>query len=157
VIATQVAGMFQRFRNRLQKRRYNPYTFPEYLRACGAQVGEGCCIASMNIEVGIEAYLLKVGNHVTIAKDTAVMTHDGAAWVFRHLVPDLQVYGPVVIDDNCYIGQGALLCPNITIGANSVVAPKSVVISDVPPNTFVMGVPARRADRGGSRVPEVIG
>jgi tetrahydrodipicolinate N-succinyltransferase len=53
------------------------------------------------------------------------------------------VYGPIVIHDHCFIGIGSILCPNITIGPNSIVAAGSVVISDVPPNTVVMGIPAR--------------
>ena len=71
------------------------------------------------------------------------MTHDSGAWVLRDLVPDLQVFGPIVIEDNCLIGQRAILGPNIRIGPNSIVAAGSVVLSDVPPNTLVMGVPAR--------------
>jgi serine acetyltransferase len=71
------------------------------------------------------------------------MTHDGAAWVFRDEDPDIQVFGPIVIEDNCIVGVGAILGPNIRIGRNSVVGAGSVVISDVPPNTIVMGVPAR--------------
>src|SRR6185369_11988585 len=37
----------------------------------------------------------------------------------------------------------AILYPGIRIGPNSVVGAGSVVVSDVPPNTLVMGVPAR--------------
>lgn len=130
-------------RRRLEKRRYTPETYPGYLRKCGAQVGDGCRIASMDMDTGIEAYLLKIGNHVEIAAGAVCLTHDGAAWIFRHLVPTLQVYGAVTIDDDCSIGRGAILCPGVHIGRNSVVAPGSVVIADVPPDTLVWGVPAR--------------
>jgi acetyltransferase-like isoleucine patch superfamily enzyme len=134
---------YQRLRRRFERRKYTPSTFAEYLRSCGAQVGEGCFIASMDLDIGIEPYLLKIGNHVAIAGEVSVMTHDGAPWVFRDQVSDLQVFGPVVIDDNCFIGYRAMICPNVRIGPNSIVAAGSVVISDVPPNTLVMGVPAR--------------
>jgi len=134
---------YQRMRKRFAKRKYTPSTFAEYLRSCGAQVGEGCFIASMDLENGIEPYLLKIGNHVAIAAEVSVMTHDGAAWVFRDQACDLQVFGPVVIDDNCFIGYRAMICPNVRIGPNSIVGAGSVVISDVPANTLVMGVPAR--------------
>jgi len=134
---------YESHRRDFEKRRYTPRTYPEYLRRCGAQVGEDCSIAAMNMDVGIEAYLVKIGNQVEIARDVAFITHDGAAWVFRHLVPDVQVAGPIVLEDNASIGRGAILCPGIRIGRNSVVAPGSLVISDVPPGAFVQGVPAR--------------
>jgi acetyltransferase-like isoleucine patch superfamily enzyme len=129
--------------SRLREHRLTPDTYPDFLRRCGAQVGEGCWIASLHLDVGIESYLLKIGNRVRIDRDVALLTHDGAAWIFRHAAPDLQVYGPVVIEDDCRVGRAAILCPDVRIGANSVVAAGSVVINDVPPNTLVAGIPAR--------------
>ena len=134
---------YRRLHNSLIKSRYTPYNMAEYLRSVGAQVGEGCFIASYDLDVGIEPYLLKIGNHVAIAAGVICMTHDGATWIFRDQLPDLQAYGTIVIEDNCFIGLRSLLCPNIRIGRNSIVGAGSVVLSDVPPNSVVMGVPAR--------------
>ena len=128
-------------RTRLEKRKYTPHTRAEYLRKLGATVGEGCFIIPEDF--GSEPYLISIGNHVAIADRVSFVTHDGATWVFRNEVPDLQVFGPIVIEDNCVIGRNTTLFPNIRIGPNSVVGAGSVVISDVPPNTLVMGVPAR--------------
>lgn len=122
-------------------RKYDPYTIAHYLRKTGARIGEGCFI--LTSDLGTEPYLVKIGNHVAIATGVRFITHDGAVWVFRKEHPDLQVFGPIVIEDNCIIGQQAILFPNIRIGRNSIVAAGSVVISDVPPDTLVMGVPAR--------------
>ena len=41
------------------------------------------------------------------------ITHDGAVWIFRQEVPDLQVFGPIIIEDNCVIGRGAILFANV--------------------------------------------
>jgi acetyltransferase-like isoleucine patch superfamily enzyme len=135
-------------RTLLRKSRYTPYTYAEYLRSLGAQIGDGCFIGNFELDVGIEPYLISIGNHVAIASCASLMTHDGACWIFRHEYPSLQVYGPVIIEDNCFIGYSAIVCPNVRIGRNSVVAAGSlvlsdVVLSDVPANTLVMGVPAR--------------
>lgn len=130
-------------RARLESRRYTPSTFAEYLRRCGAQVGVGCHIAAVDMLVGNEPYLLRIGDNVRIEPDVAFVTHDGAAWVFRHLVADLQVFGPIVLEDNCRIGRGAILCPGIRIGKNSRVAPGSLVITDVPADAEAGGIPAR--------------
>ncbi|MBN1543370.1 acyltransferase [candidate division KSB1 bacterium] len=121
--------------------KYNSYTIAEYFRKQGAQVGENCSI--IITDLGPEPYLVKIGNHVTIAMGVSLITHDGGAWIFRQEIPDLQVYGPIVIEDNCVIGAHATLMPNVRVGPNSIVAAGSVVISDIPPNSIAIGVPAR--------------
>ena len=129
------------FREKRELRKYTPATIAEYLRRQGAQIGENCYIVPTTL--GTEPYLVKIGNHVAIAQGVVFSTHDGAAHVFRIDVPDTQVFGPIVIEDNCLIGNNAILLPNIRIGRNSIVGAGSVVISDVPPNSIVMGIPAR--------------
>jgi len=140
-VLQQVRNLIARLRNSYELRKYTPYTRAEYFRRQGAQVGEHCFIVPTNL--GTEPYLVKIGNHVAIANGVVFITHDGAAWVFRDEVPDAQVFGPIVIEDNCIVGQNAILFPNIHIGRNSIVGAGSVVINDVPANTIVMGVPAR--------------
>ena len=120
---------------------YNRFTVADYFRKQGAQIGEGCSIIPRFL--GNEPYLVKIGNHVTIAEGVTFITHDGGVWLFREEIPDLQVFGPIVIEDNCVIGQNAVLMPNVHIGSNSIVGAGSVVISDVPSNSIVMGIPAR--------------
>jgi acetyltransferase-like isoleucine patch superfamily enzyme len=51
---------------------------------------------------------------------------------------------PVVIEDNVWIGERAIIVPGVTIGQGSVVAAGAVVMMDVPPNTMVAGNPARQ-------------
>ena len=137
----RIRGFMQWLRTAYETRRYSPTTVAEYLRKQGAQVGEGCFIVPKRL--GTEPYLVKIGSHVGIASGVIFITHDGGPWIFRNEVPDLQVFGPIVIGDNCVIGANAVLFPNVRIGANSIVGAGSVVISNVPPNTIVMGVPAR--------------
>jgi acetyltransferase-like isoleucine patch superfamily enzyme len=140
-LARIVVSAYKQIRTSVEKRRYTPYTMAEYLRRLGAQVGEGCFIVPT--EIGNEPYLVKIGNHVAIAADVTFHTHDGGVWVLRDHCPDLQVFGPIIVEDNCIIGARSSLMPNIRIGRNSIVAPHSVVMTDVPPNSVVMGVPAR--------------
>jgi acetyltransferase-like isoleucine patch superfamily enzyme len=136
-----VQGLYRRVRQSLELRKYTPYTIAEYFRKQGAQIGEGCFIVPTSL--GTEPYLIRIGNHVAIAAEVSFATHDGAVWVFRDQVPDLQVFGPIVIEDNCIIGLRSVIFPNVRIGRNSVVGAGSLVISDVPPNSIVLGVPAR--------------
>lgn len=121
--------------------KYNEFTIAEYFRQQGAQIGNDCFIATKTL--GTEPYLVKIGNHVAIATGARFHTHDGATWVFRKELPDLRLFGPIVVKDNCIIGDHAYILPNVTIGPNAIVGAASVVISDVPPDTIVMGNPAR--------------
>ena len=50
---------------------------------------------------------------------------------------------PIVIQRNVWIATGATILGGVTVGENSVVGAGAVVTSDVPPGTFVAGVPAR--------------
>jgi acetyltransferase-like isoleucine patch superfamily enzyme len=120
---------------------YNEYSIARFFRKQGAQVGENCRILIRSL--GDEPYLVKISDHVTIAGGVTFITHDGGAWIAREQVPDLQVFGPIIIDRNCVIGQRAILLPNIHIGENSIIGAGSVVINDIPPNTVAIGVPAR--------------
>jgi serine O-acetyltransferase len=54
--------------------------------------------------------------------------------------------------DGVFIGNNANLLGNITIGENSRVGAGSVVLTDVPPNSTVVGVPAHIVYRNGKRV-----
>lgn len=139
--ALQLEAIYRRIRSALEVHGYTPYTIADYLRQSGAEVGEGCWIVPTSFST--EPYLVRIGNHVSIEEGVSFMTHDGGPWVFRDRISDLQVLGPIVIYDNCYIGARTILGPNTRIGPNSVVLAGSVVISDVPPNTVALGVPAR--------------
>jgi len=56
------------------------------------------------------------------------------------------------ICDGVFIGNNANLLGNITVGENSRVGAGSVVLTDVPPNSTVVGVPAHIVYRNGQRV-----
>jgi len=56
------------------------------------------------------------------------------------------------ICDRVFIGNNANVLGNITVGENSRVGAGSVVLSDVPPNSTVVGVPAHIVYHNGERV-----
>jgi acetyltransferase-like isoleucine patch superfamily enzyme len=120
---------------------YNEYTMERYFRKKGYLVGRDNRIYISDL--GTEPYLIKIGNHCTITAGVTLLTHDGGAWLFRREIPELNVFGKIEIKDNCFIGIGSIILPNVTIGPNSVVGAGSVITKDVPPNTVVAGVPAK--------------
>ena len=50
---------------------------------------------------------------------------------------------PVTVGDNVWIGGGAILCPGVTIGADTVIGAGSVVTRDLPPSVIAVGNPCR--------------
>lgn len=49
----------------------------------------------------------------------------------------------ITVEDDAFIGPGAIILPNVTIGRGAVVTAGSVVSSSVQPMTVVQGNPAR--------------
>jgi acetyltransferase-like isoleucine patch superfamily enzyme len=49
----------------------------------------------------------------------------------------------ISIEDDVWIGSGAIVCDGVRVGQGAVVAAGAVVTEDVPPHTVVAGVPAR--------------
>jgi len=51
--------------------------------------------------------------------------------------------GEVILRDGCWLGIGAVILPNVTIGRNAVIAANSVVTCDVPDFAVAGGIPAK--------------
>ena len=94
----------------------------------GAEIGE----KSM-IDMGAV-----LGGRATVGKGC----HIGAGAVLAGVIEPPSAL-PVIVEDGVTIGANAVVLEGVRIGAGSVVAAGAIVISDVPPNTVVAGVPAR--------------
>jgi galactoside O-acetyltransferase len=83
---------------------------------------------------------LTIGDRVLIAAGAAVVTtgHPVAPPRWNRTIE-----APIVIQDDVWIGAGAIVLPGVTVGTGSVIAAGAVVSHDVPPMTVVGGVPAR--------------
>ena len=60
------------------------------------------------------------------------------------------VFAPVVLEDGCDVGVGAVILPGVTVGRGALVGAGAVVTRDVPPGSLVVGVPARIREEGGA-------
>lgn len=50
---------------------------------------------------------------------------------------------PIVLEDNCWIGFGAIILPGVRIGHGAIVGSRSIIRADVPPYAVVLGDPPR--------------
>ena len=50
---------------------------------------------------------------------------------------------PITIGDNVWLGGGAIVCPGVTIGRDSVIGAGAVVTRDIPARRLAVGSPAR--------------
>ena len=119
-----------------------------YLRKQGVRIGLGCDIITALNNFGSEPYLIHLSNKVTIASGVRFITHDGSTRLFRAELPEMSrwgnIFGPIIIEDDCFIGVNAILLPGTTIGANSIVGAGAVVKGTFPDLSVIAGVPAKR-------------
>jgi maltose O-acetyltransferase len=83
-----------------------------------------------------------IGRHVMIGPAVQIYT------AAHSLQAETRIQGwevaiPIVIEENVWIGGGAILLPGVRIGRNAVVGAGAVVSRNVPANTVVAGNPAR--------------
>lgn len=104
-------------------------------------IGNNCHI---NVGANItDPKLVKLGNNVVLS-DCTILGHDGVIAMLNEAYNvKLDAVGSVEIKNNVFIGHGAIIMPNVTIGSNAIVAAGAVVTKDVLSGDIVAGVPAK--------------
>lgn len=104
-----------------------------------------------NIEIGDSCYInfncnfvddgkIIIGNKVMFGPGVTIAT------VGHPINPNYREYmycASVKIEDNCWIGAGAIITPGVTIGENCVIGAGSVVTKDIPANSIAVGNPCK--------------
>lgn len=110
----------------------------------GAQVGEAVqVLAGAIVNVGAE---LREG---ALINTGAIVEHDTLVGEHAHIAPGAVLAGGVRVGAGAQVGLGARVIQGISVGRGSVVGAGAVVVRDVPPDTTVVGVPARPRAAGG--------
>ena len=110
-----------------------------YLKMAGVRIGCNCMI-SLRAKIDARRGQIIIGDRCTITYGCVILSHDASA---RHINPDDNGSGIVVIEDDVYIGVNSVVLRNVRIGRNSVIVAGSVVSKDIPPNVIAFGNPAK--------------
>ena len=110
---------------------------PKIIIGEGTWVGKHCSIAAID--------RVEIGKNVLFAGYVHITDHShGYEDVSRPITPQpLISKGPVIIDDDCWLGYSSEILSGVHIGKHSIVAARAVVTRDVPPYSIVAGNPAR--------------
>ena len=122
-----------------------------FLETIGFKIGEdsfiniGLMLAERGDEPG--KVIVKIGERVAISSGVTLITCSSPnnskllkdKYVKEHLIKE----APIVIEDDAWLGAGAIIFPGITIGKEVIVGAGTVVTENVPDRTIVAGVPAR--------------
>lgn len=100
-------------------------------------IGKFCQIAA-----GVE-FVMNGANHQMNAVSTfPFYTMEG--WEMAPpAISDLPFKGDTIVGNDVWIGQNAVILPGVHIGDGAIIGANSVVGSDIPPYTIVVGNPAR--------------
>ena len=110
------------------------------------EIGNNVCF-NTDIHIGCINHIY-IGDNVLFASRIYITDHHHGEPVSKMLAISprhrpLVSKGPVIIEDNVWIGEGVAIMPGVIIGENSIIATNSVVTKDIPPNSVAAGIPAR--------------
>ena len=119
------------------------------IRLLGYKVGNNCYIASdivITLNFVHNRGILKIGNNVSIGNRCVLVV---VSFPNFSNIKNLLSYKEriIIIEDDAWVGTGAIILPGVTIGKSSVVAAGAVVTKNVEPYTIVGGNPAKLIKR----------
>lgn len=112
-----------------------------WARYCGVTVGRNCRL--LITRWGSEPFLISIGDNVTIAAGSRLITHDGSLWLISDEAGRRFQYRPVTIGSNVFIGMNTIILPGVQVGDNVIIGAGAVVTKSVPSGKIVGGNPAR--------------
>lgn len=101
-------------------------------------IGKGCiicagCLITVNIEI----------QDFIILNLMCTVGHDTKIGSYSSFMPSVNISGDVEINDCVYVGTGAKIINQLTIGESAIIGAGAVVIKSIPANCTALGMPAR--------------
>ena len=103
----------------------------------GVKIGSGVFIGYDTIMETAHPELITIKDGATVGIRCTILAH---FWDFHK---------PVVIEEDAFVGPGAIILPGVVVGRGAVIAAGSTVTNSVPPSILVQGNPAKPIARVG--------
>lgn len=132
------------------------------LRACAAVcVAPGLRMALLRlsgIKIGVKTFVnmgvrfvdnyrgsaIQLGDRVAIAPGAMFIADSDPNDSRLGVIESFHIRGQVVVQDDAWIGAGAIILPNVTVGQFAVVGAGAIVTRNVEDYAIVVGNPARK-------------
>lgn len=151
-----IIDRIKRHRRYIKWRKLNPYNFTECINEfdlTSVSVGNYTYGPLTVLNFGGTNKLI-IGSFCSIASGVVfnlagdhpanlISTFPFRAKVLGYNYVEASSKGDIVIEDDVWIGQNAIILSGVTVAQGSVIAAGSVVTHDVPPYSIVGGVPAK--------------
>lgn len=89
---------------------------------------------------------ISIGDNVLVGSNVLITDHGHGSSEDIDIPPSkrpLYSKGPIVIEENVWIGECVAILPGVTVGRNSIIGANAVVTKDIPPYSIVGGNPAK--------------
>lgn len=126
-------------RNRIEcYRKYKTQFFsPKLLLGDRVSFGDDCHIGCINSII--------IGRNTAVGSKVMIIDHSHGKEIMKNNPLDEPLFskGGIVIGENCWIGDGVSILPNVKIGNNVTIGCNSVVTKSFPDNCVIAGNPAK--------------
>lgn len=115
-----------------------PPFMPDY--GCNVIFGQNC-FANFGLTI-LDTSLVIIGDRVQFGPNVNIYTAGHETSVLSR-IKFVEFGHPIRIEDDCWIGGGVIILPNVTIGRGSTIGAGAVVTKSIPPYSVALGSPAR--------------
>lgn len=121
-----------------KKQQYATLIHPNVLIGKRVEIGEGSIVCAGTIITTD----IKIGQHV-ILNLSCTVGHDTEIGHYCSFMPSINISGEVVIENGVYVGTGAKIINQLTIGKETIVGAGAVVSKSLPDRCTAVGIPAK--------------
>lgn len=104
----------------------------------GLKIGKNTHILNGAFLDPSHCFLISIGDNCTIAPNVRLIAHDASIYK----VLGVTKISKIIINDNSFIGDSAIVLPGVSIGPNAIIGAGSVVTRNIPSNSVAAGNPA---------------